>query len=264
MIKIKNYLILVLKGFLIGIGKIVPGVSGSLIAILLNVYEKGIKIISNPLNNFKDNLKFMLPITCGIVIGINLFSKVIINIINHYYLPTMLLFIGLIIGSIKSIRTKIDEKCKLKCILLIIIISILLSIRMGNNHNHYNFVILIALGFVEAFTMIVPGLSGTAILMTLGYYDLLIKSFSDILSSTKILVPFMIGLLIGIFLTSKIINYCFKHYKQKTYLLIYSLSISSIIILFTKTLDSNYQLKEIIIGLFLLIIGYNITKIIEK
>ena len=105
----KNIIINLLKGIVIGIGKIIPGVSGAVIAISLGVYEKGLEAITK-IN--KENIKFLINIGSGIVISIILFSKLILYFMNNYYLPTMLLFIGLIIGGtfeLKKISNLIEK-----------------------------------------------------------------------------------------------------------------------------------------------------------
>ena len=113
----KEKLILILKGIIIGAGKIIPGVSGGMLAITLNVYDKGIKAISDFFKDIKGNLIFLSTIGIGILISIISVSKVIKYALDLYYLPTMLLFIGLIIGGIPSIiETAKQEKslCRLQ------------------------------------------------------------------------------------------------------------------------------------------------------
>ena len=93
----------ILKGILIGIGKILPGISGSLIAISLGVYYKSIHIIGNIYKINKNDLIFLSNLLIGICISIVLFSKLIINLLNIYYIQTMLLFLGLITGCINGL-----------------------------------------------------------------------------------------------------------------------------------------------------------------
>ena len=98
------------KGFIIGIGKIIPGVSGAMLAISLGVYDKAIYYICNFKNDIKNSFKYLFPLGVGIIISIVLFSKVISLCLNKYYVITMLFFIGLItsymfpIGAISFTR----------------------------------------------------------------------------------------------------------------------------------------------------------------
>ena len=91
-----KYIILFIKGLIIGIGKIIPGVSGAVLAMILKVYDDGINSIVNIFKNPKKNILFLLNIGLGILIGIVLFSNVINYTLKNYYVITMLFFIGLI------------------------------------------------------------------------------------------------------------------------------------------------------------------------
>ena len=85
---------LILKGFLIGIGKIIPGFSGALLAISFNVYDKLINSITNFFSNKNENIIFLLNLSIGIISGIILFSKIILYLLNNYYLYTTIFFTG--------------------------------------------------------------------------------------------------------------------------------------------------------------------------
>lgn len=101
-------LILILKGFLVGIGKIIPGVSGSLIAFSLGIYEKAIDAINNFFSDLKNNILFLGKIGVGVLIAILVFSKLILYFIDNYYVYTITLFIGLIAGTTPSILKKAE------------------------------------------------------------------------------------------------------------------------------------------------------------
>ena len=98
-----------LKGFIIGIGKIIPGVSGSVLAITLGVYDKSVEYINNFKHNKKESLKYLLPLGIGIIISIIIFSKIITILLDKYYQITMLFFIGLIIGGLPEIIKKVKK-----------------------------------------------------------------------------------------------------------------------------------------------------------
>ena len=99
-----------LKGFIIGIGKIIPGVSGSVLAITLGVYDKSVEYINNFKHNKKESLKYLLPLGIGIIISIIIFSKIITILLDKYYQITMLFFIGLIIGGLPEIIKKVKKQ----------------------------------------------------------------------------------------------------------------------------------------------------------
>lgn len=258
----------IFKGLLIGIGKIIPGVSGSLIAMSLGVYEKCIDIISNFSKEIKYNYKFLFNLCLGFLLSFILFSNVIYYFITNHYFLTMCLFIGLIIGTIPNVlnKNKIETKKDYIYILVSFIIVILISflgkgyINIENNFSGYLFTILI--GFIDAVTMIIPGISGTAIFMVLGVYEFVLLLFSKLLF--PFIVFFAIGLIIGVIITSKLINYCFKNYNHQTYLLILGFVFSSLLFLIIDTFNKSFNLIQFLIGIILIIFGYFISYFLDR
>lgn len=260
----------ILEGLLIGIGKIIPGVSGSVIAISLGVYEHAINSINHFFDNIKDNFKYLFSLAIGILISIIFCSKIVINLLNNYYVPTILFFIGLIIGGSSEIIKNSSKKYALLTIiscLIVLMISLITNSKEITFNNYFlEFLTFIFIGFIDAVCMIIPGISGTAILMMLGCYKLLMNvlsnltNISQIIDNLLIILPFSIGLLIGVVLTIKLVSYLFKNHYTKTYNVIFGFLIASIIYMFKTTLTYKYTLNQVIIGLFLFIIGYKVTK----
>lgn len=271
---------LILKGFIIGLGKIIPGVSGAMLAITMGVYETGLKAISNLSKEFKKHFKFLLFLGIGIVFAIIIGSKVVIYCLNKYYLPTMLLFIGMIIGGIKPIFKEIkDEPIRIKNIIisLIVVASLLLISTLDFGYDKTNYVKNISSfftffigGVLDAAATVIPGISGTALLMILGYYNIIMTSFGDVLNFNNlsnnmfVLVPFCLGTVFGVFVIAKIMNYFFTNHKTTTNYAIMGFAVVSILILIGQTLGNTYSLIEIIISIALLVVGYVITQKLDK
>ena len=273
----KEKLILILKGIIIGAGKIIPGVSGGMLAITLNVYDKGIKAISDFFKDIKGNLTFLCTIGIGILISIISVSKVIKYSLDLYYLPTMLLFIGLIIGGIPSIIETAKQEKSLKNITIMIVPFILIFLLQFTNNTfntstskEVSFIPLVLIGVLDAITMIIPGISGTAILMMLGYYDMVITSFSTLTDfslisyNLSILIPFGIGMVLGTIVLTKIINYFLENHRISSYYAITGFALSSVLLLLTQTFQNNYTIFEVIISLILLVIGYILSRRLDK
>ena len=261
---------LVLKGFIIGIGKIIPGVSGSMLAISMGIYQQMIDSVINFFNDIKNNLKFLLKIGVGVLIAIMFFSNIILKCLDKYYIITMFFFIGLIVGSFNDIKKEIKIK-NVKAILITIIITLLIGIininnEININNAFLNFIYFVFVGLVDAFTMVVPGISGTATLMMIGAYDKLMNVFSNILNiqyitdNFLIILPYCVGMSVGLLLTIKLINYLFKNYKNITYNIIVGFSISTIVIMFMKCLNTNYNFINLIIAFLMLIVGMYLSK----
>lgn len=276
-IMIKN----ILKGFIIGVGKIIPGVSGSMLAISLNVYEKMLEIIANIKRINFYSFRFLFSLFLGIIIGIVVFSKTIIWLLNVFYFPTMLLFVGLIIGGLPDIILKI-KNCDAPLALLkgkiIFLLSFLFSyfITFLGNLNFEpsdNILTVFVLGLIEAFSSIVPGISGTAIFMSLGAYDYLLNLYSNIFNPNYFYYTcvFIVGVLVSTYVIAKIITYLLKNYECYTFIAILGFMSSAILVMIKQIVlklsnvyIDGYFVFEIIIGIILCCLGFLITNRINK
>lgn len=260
---------LIIKGFIIGIGKILPGVSGALLAISLGLYKEILNKITCPFK--KENIIFFAKLGLGFIIALVLFSNAITFFYNKYYLPTMLLFIGLILGGEKSLYLKITNKKHLiysaSAIIFMILLTPLLSFKINNINNFFT---ALFLGAIESLTSIIPGISGTAIYITLGVYDKILHVFSNMFNinlffyNFSVLFPFAIGLVLVTLLLAKLFNSLFERNESLMYSLVFGFSLYTIFIMFFKTIDKSYSVINIIISLIMLIIGYKVAGVMEK
>ena len=274
-----NFLTLLLKGFIIGIAKIIPGVSGALIAISFGIYEKAIKAISNFFENPINNFLFLFPIGLGVLLSISLTSGLILYFINNYYFPTILLFIGLIMGGIPSLIDNINIK-KVKFIHILILtlsFSTVFLIFLVNGQHFFvetsneliNFLLFFIIGFIDALTMIIPGISGTAVMIILGCYNLLLNFLSSLTSVASIftnifkVIPYLLGIVLCVIILSKVMTYLFDKKKEYMYCGILGFTLSSVLSLFFETFKNNYSILETIVAIVLLVVGYNIARKLE-
>ncbi len=258
----KKNIILFIKGIIIGIGKIIPGVSGAMLSISLGVYEQLISSMANIFKDTRKNIKFLLIIGSAIILSIILSSNIIMYCLDNYYLPTMLLFIGMIIGCIPEIVKMAKKKVTRKNVILMLIpfiILLLLNVLSKNSfYIHPNFFNLILIGIIEALTMIIPGVSGSAILMMLGVYEIIINSLTSF-NHLDTLIPFVIGIALGVILLSKILNNLFKKYNISCYYVILGFTIATIFILLGNIFVITYSFYEIFKGILFLILGLFIS-----
>lgn len=216
------------KGFIIGLGKIIPGVSGSLLAIRLNVYEKMINSINCFFKDFKYNFFFLSTLGFGMLLAIIFGSNIISYFLDNYYIPTLIIFIILILSGIPSIIKEV--KNYLFAVISFLIYLAIVFIPELNIGQNYFF-----MGFLEAFTTIIPGISGTALFMSFGIYDELLSLFSNLLMfEFNKLIPFGIGLIIGALILVRFIDCCFKNHRDKTYSVILGLLLASIVVMLIK------------------------------
>ncbi len=264
---------LILKGFIIGIGKIIPGVSGAMLAITLGVYDKAILAITDFTSDKKKNFKLLLLLGIGIISSIIVFSKIINYFYNNHYIPTMLFFMGLIIGGIPGLINKTSYNYKNIIITSVsfLIVTILSFSFINNTYmlkgNFVDYIILFIGGITEAFSSIVPGISGTALFMVMGIYNIVIEMLANltnvfyVIDNFLLIVFFIIGLLLGVILISILVKWLFSKYSSKTYSAILGFCLSNVVILFLKIITYSPSLFGYLIGIPLSLIGYFIGKL---
>ena len=269
---LKENLILVAKGFVIGIANIIPGVSGGTLAITLGIYERLIKAISHFFTNLKENIKFLVPIAVGAVLSLLILSNVIGYALDHYPIPTTLLFVGLIFGGVPLLYRHVKTEKKSGSNLLIffitfVIVTIFAFLKEGNfsvdlsNLNLFGYILLFIVGMVAAATMVIPGISGSFMLMLLGYYQPIINTirnltrFDDLTKSFMILIPFGIGVLVGIVLIAKLIEFLLEKYEVKTYFGILGFVLASVLTLIYGLFGNSFDIVQILIGVVTFFIG---------
>ena len=236
----KKALLLFVKGFIMGIANIIPGVSGGTLALIMGIYEDFINAISHFFSNFKKNILFLLPVFLGMGAAIASMSNVISFSYKHIPIATTLFFVGLVLGGIPLLTHKLKKSAGNKKSIVNIIVFIMtfgLVIFMAladtifkglgdvsfNNLSVIKIILLFLVGLVAAGTMVIPGVSGSLVLMLLGYYYPFINTikdlvhFNNIFSNIIVLAIFGIGILVGMVLISKLFEYLFKHQETKTY-----------------------------------------------
>lgn len=221
-------MLLFFKGIIIGLAKIIPGVSGSLLAIRLNVYEDIIGAIDEMFKDFRSNIIFLFKIGLGILLSIIFGSNIIMFFYNNYHFFTIIIFLLLIISGIPMIIKQANSYL-ITFISLILYLLLFIIPKVQIIHSYY------FIGFIEAFTTIIPGISGTALFISLGLYEDYLSLFSNLylLEFNKI-IPFCIGLLLGSLIIVRFVNYCFTKYKESTYSAILGLLLGSIILMVIK------------------------------
>ena len=254
---------LMLKGFIVGIGKIVPGVSGSMLAYSLGIYESIIEAVTCFFDNPKKHIKILINFGIGVFLAIILFSKLILFLLNNYYNEIIYLFLGLIIGTLIpfSKSLKINKKNILIFIITLIIFTFLTNIYSFDKFifkgSLLNYIYTSLLGGIDAITSIVPGISGTAIFMMLGSYEYVLSILAS--PFTLQFIIYGIGLIIGIIFICYVMNYLLKNKKEETNSLVFALMIGSTIVLMLS-LKKGLNLYLILLLILGMVIGYKFDK----
>lgn len=270
----KNNVLLVIKGFFVGIANIIPGVSGGTLAITLGIYEELIEAISHFFKKIKSNIKFLIPIGIGAFTAIVIGSRIIEISLEKYTLPTILFFTGLILGGMPMLFGKIKKNIKPSYALIFLatfaLVIGVMFLKTGNDVvlvdlNAWGYFKLFLVGMIAAATMIIPGISGSFMLMVMGYYEPIINvineftSFNNLWNNFWILMPFGIGVLLGIIVIAKIIEFLFQKFEVPTYFGIIGFVLASLIGIFTSAGNLVFTPTFIIVGIILMVLGFVIA-----
>lgn len=272
----------IIKGMMIGIANIMPGVSGGTLAVSMGIYDKLIHCITHILSEFKESMKFLLPIFAGAGIALVALTFVIEALFQYYPIPTNLLFIGLIVGGLPPVVTKVkSHKLSFGHILagLLFFALVVGMAMMGDNGNRQvtlnlgivPMIRLVLVGIIAAATMIIPGVSGSMVLLILGYYQPIIQQITafctavitldmaGILHEIAILLPFGIGVLIGILGIAKIIEIIFEKYPVYAYCAIIGLIAASPIAILVCSNFAGFSVSVLLISIVTFAAGFGIA-----
>lgn len=268
----------ILKGMVIGVANIIPGVSGGTMMVSMGIYDKLIHAITHLFSEFKKSFKFVLPILIGMAAGIVILSFLIEYLFDVYPVQTNLFFIGLIVGGLPAIYSKVkSQPVKPTYILAFLAFFVVVvgfaavgevdSAAGAFTISFINCIKLFLVGVIAAATMVIPGVSGSMVLMLLGYYNLIISNINDFVSSLVsfnisgiingilILVPFGIGVIVGIFAIAKLIEIIFNKFPYYAYWAIIGLIAASPFAIVLMNDFSGINVVSVITGVVALFAG---------
>ncbi len=282
----KTWVLALILGVFIGLAVIVPGVSGSTIAIIFGLYTGMLYAIGNILGDFKRCFAFLLPIGIGVIVGFAAGFIVIQEVFEAYLFQIICLFVGLMIGAVPALTKEIKgEKLTpsrgilfavgVLIPLAISILSIVLSSEAESSASFTDFPVwrifaYLPLGFVVSVTQIVPGLSATAILMAFGQFKPILNSLHRdyIFENLQVLLLYGalgIGFLVGIVCVSRMFSAILKGHKGTAFYMVIGLAFGSIASMFlnsdiyalyTEWASTSLPVGEIVVGLVLLAVGF--------
>ncbi len=261
-----------IKGIFVGIFNIVPGLSGSVLLIILNLYEKCISAISNFFKKPKETISFLFPIFLGIVLGTYLFSKVIFIFIKNYPEPTFIVFTGFLLGTIphllkEAVKNGFKDSYIIPFLITLSIGILMLFLSTKNisyaiNYDFLSILKYFLIGALLSISTIIPGISSTVLLSIFNIYGIYIYSISSL--NLFVLIPTSIGFIITTFLLSKIINYSLNNYYGYTYFAILGFSLATIPTLMNFSITFNFSfLISVILGILAFILTNYTFKVMK-
>lgn len=232
-----------LKGMLIGVANMVPGVSGGTIAVLTGLYDELMEAFGaffSSEGGWRRNLLFLLPVIIGVVVGTVAFARLIGFLLAEYPLQTNYFFVGLIVGSLPFLCGRVSTRTLktrplicggLFCLGLVAVLAMGLTepptrTEPLTDTSVRTMLIILAAALISSFAMVMPGLSGSFILLLLGMYTTMQTAFSSL--NWVLIALFVVGNLIGIVLIARVVHWLLQHYHSFTYALIVGLVLGSI------------------------------------
>lgn len=292
LLKSKELVFNFFKGMVIGVANLVPGVSGGTMALVMGIYERLIEAIGKFFTNKKKRkqyILFLLPVILGGIAAILLFARAFSFLLSSdiFSQPTFFFFIGLILGSLPFlVNVHYDMRIRPLRVLFFVIglgLVILITFFIGRDNNvdafKINFTIfniinitgisikyglwLFFCGIVTSSAMVIPGVSGSAILLGLGEYKNVLYFVNELMAVQ--LIIFGIGAIVGIFVCARLIDYCLKRIPSNTYYFIIGLVIGSIFQVIMQSLESfKLSLLPVMLSIAALGAGFAIAYGVSK
>ncbi len=267
----------VLRGMVIGLANVIPGVSGGAMMVAMGIYDKIIWSINNLLKSFKKCFVTLLPYGVGMVIAILLGAIGLKVAFARFPLPTNVLFIGLILGSLPFIFKQLKgEQIGWQGVLAFILaFAIVIGLRIMDSSNPTDVelnagevVKLFLLGVISSATMV--GISASMLLKVLGYYEVIVTGsipallkgltggdWALVMHNVGILVPFGLGVVFGVFAVAKLIAFAMEKWKGRSYCAILGVvAASPVVILMDTSIYEGFNAVIGIASLAALVLGF--------
>lgn len=268
----------ILKGAVIGIANIIPGVSGGTMAVAMGIYDKMISSVTHLFKEFKKSILFLLPVGIGMLLGIVGLSMLIEWMLGRIPIQTNLLFIGLILGGIPAVWSRVKgasirPQHILGCLIffaLVVVLAVMDGTEGGAADLSFglvNCIKIFGVGIVAAATMVIPGVSGSMMLMLMGYYNPVIETINafakalvafdvqGILSGCGVLVPFGLGVVVGILGIAKLIEILLSKFPYVVFWCIIGLILASPVAIVLLNDFSGFNVVSGVTGLIALAAG---------
>lgn len=272
----------ILKGIVIGLANVIPGVSGGTMMVSMGIYDKLIHCITHLFSEFKKSLQFLIPIFIGIGIAVVVVPFGIEFLFANYPFQTNLLFIGLIIGGLPAVWKKVKGNSVrvghiIACVMFFVLVAGLALVGETEgtaadlSFSLMSVIKLFGVGIVASATMVIPGVSGSMMLLLLGYYHPILETITNfikaalafdingIFAGVGVLMPFGIGVVVGIFAIAKLIEIIFVKFPLYAYWAIIGLIVSSPVAILVIGGIGTVTVVSIITGIVALGVGFIIA-----
>ncbi len=257
-----------LKGIIVGLGGVAPGLSGSVLLIIFGLYQKTLEALGSLLTHLKKNLAFLLPLVAGMFLGVLLFSRLIDFCLTRYEVPTRKCFLGLILVTLPMVWREVRKEGFDKYHYLLVLLAAaggtwFFTLNPGNFSQVTDPTVVqsVLLGVAVAATAIIPGVDPAVFLSTLGFYEMYVRALATL--NVAILLPMVLGLAAGAIAISFLMSTLFKRAYTVTYAVIFGIFLSMIPNMLTPACTLALDGRSAV-SLALLVLGFAVSFFLGK
>ena len=264
---VMQFLIQVLQGALIGLGAVLPGISGGVLCVVFGIYKTIMEFLADPFRKLKTHVPKLIPVGIGGVIGFLGIANVLSFLLDKYPAPSVCLFIGLIGGMLPSLFREAGEQGRNKnsyismVIAMIVVFALLISLKVFSVEISPNFFWYIFCGACLTLSVIAPGMSFSTLLMPLGLYEPFVAGIGHL--DFGVLIPGGIGGLATVILFAKAMNSLFEHHYSVAFHAIVGVVIAATVMIIPFT-SFTVSLTSCLINIFFICFGVVAALLLDK
>lgn len=252
-----------LKGIIVGIGGVAPGLSGSVLLIIFGLYQKTLEALGTLLKDFKKKVSFLLPLVLGMGVGVLLFSRVIDFCLERYEMPTRFCFLGLILGTLPMVWREVrKEGLKGYHPVMIILAAagglFFFTVDAGAFPQVTDPTVFqsVLLGIAVAATAIIPGVDPAVFLSTLGLYEMYVDALANL--NFTVLIPMVPGVAVGAVVISFVMSRLFRRFYTGTYCVIFGIFLAMIPNMLSESCVPGWDGKTVL-SFLLMLLGFGLS-----
>ena len=261
------FLFRVVQGAFIGLGAVLPGISGGVLSVIFGIYKPIMELLSNPFKNFKTHVPPLIPVFIGGAVGFLGIANLLAFLLNKYPDPSVCLFIGLISGMLPSLFREAREEGVAKgsyvslVVCMIVIFALLGGLNMASVEIEANFISYLFCGFCLALSVIAPGMSFSTLLMPLGLYTPFVDGIGHL--DFQVLIPGGIGALVTVICLAKAVNALFDHFYSLAFHGIIGIVIAATVMIIPFS-SFTASVTGCIVNIICLVVGVIAALLLDK
>lgn len=261
------FLFRVVQGAFIGLGAVLPGISGGVLSVIFGIYKPIMELLSNPFKNFKTHVPPLIPVFIGGAVGFLGIANLLAFFLNKYPDPSVCLFIGLISGMLPSLFREAREEGVAKgsyvslVVCMIVIFALLGGLNMASVGIEANFISYLFCGFCLALSVIAPGMSFSTLLMPLGLYTPFVDGIGHL--DFQVLIPGGIGALVTVICLAKAVNALFDHFYSLAFHGIIGIVIAATVMIIPFS-SFTASVTGCIVNIICLVVGVIAALLLDK